>query len=149
MGPFKLCLPQKNWKGKLEKRRHTYMTCLKSMRQTNGKWRHFSLRLLLIFFPPPRYQYELLYRNGEMDWWETEYSFPIKCFHRHQMASNNETEKTREGRRETFCDSGCKRKKRPYITPPCPLVPRRPSTLLSCDSDEKEAAIPFNLASEP
>lgn len=29
---------------------HTYMTDLKSKRHTNGKRRHFSLRLLLIFF---------------------------------------------------------------------------------------------------
>lgn len=36
------------------KRRGTYIWHVsKSMRQTNGKWRHFSLRMLLIFLPPP------------------------------------------------------------------------------------------------
>lgn len=40
-------------------------------------------------------------------------------------------------------------KKRPHMPPPSPLVPYGPGTLLCCGSDEKQAAIPFNLASVP
>lgn len=55
--------------------------------------------------------------NGEMDWWETEYSFPAKCFHCHQMASNNESEKQIE---KWGCVSERDRKRDPAYTLPVP-----------------------------
>lgn len=68
----------------------------------------------------------------------------------HQTMRHEKMEQKRERVQEgEIMGEKEQQKKRPHIPPPCPLVPYGPCTLLCCDSDEKQATIPFNLASVP